>query len=414
VPCPFLPLAAKTRRLFFKDSMFLLHFRKCVSLIITIFVLLISTNFMLSDAVKVLAEEDAPFSKIAFISRQGQTEALHVIDPVTAKEDTFSLDSPSITWGLPAWSPQCNQLLIDRDVNNQKFVNIVAYGKNGLSTDLPEIASKELIAYAPRWSPDGDSIAFQALDWNHTENNADIYTLSVSTGELKNLTNDSTNNIAPSWSSDGKQIVFASMSEGNSKEYFDIYMVNADGSSLKTIYADPETNDLVPLWSPDGNFITFISQNTDGDRLMLVDKNGDTAISLTNNTTYRILHHSWSNDGKQIAFESADADDESQIFLLDVGSKSVQPLTDTPKTINLDASWSPDDSQLVFQSNRDGDFEIYTLDLASKTIRQLTHNDYDDLYPAWSPKSCSYTGYVYQGGSFDLNCPQCRVATPTP
>lgn len=392
-----------------------LHFRRRVSLRITIFVLLIGTKLGMPDAVKVQADEAEPFSKIAFFSRQGQSDTLHIIDPLTANEDTFPLAADSGSQGLPVWSPICDRILTDENRGNQKVMGIVAYGENGISIDLTEMKPLEnLLAYFPRWSPDGDSIAFQALDLDNLENNTDIYTLSFSTGELKNLTNDPVQNVAPRWSPDGKQIVFAAMSKDSAKEYFDIYVANADGSSIKVIYANPDANDLVPEWSPDGNSITFISQDPNGDRILLVNKNGGAATVLTNNTTYRILHRSWSNDGKFIAFESANATDDSQIFLLDMGSKSVFPLTDAPKTISLFATWSPDDSQLVFQSNHDGDFEIYTLDLARKTITQLTHNDYDDIYPAWSPKTCSDTGYVYQGGSFDLNCLECGVSTPTP
>lgn len=371
--------------------MFLSKLLRHSLLILTILVFLLNTKFGMLESIKVYASDGDPFSKIAFISRQSQGETLHVIDPATGKEDTFPLAAESVSQGLPVWSPTCDRILTDENRGDQKVIGIVAYGENGISTDLTEMKPLEnLLAYFPRWSPGGDSVAFQALNWNDLENNTDIYTFSFSTGELKNLTEDPIQNIAPSWSPDGKQIVFASMSKdtGIGLGYFDIYMVNADGSSLKAVYADPETDDFMPQWSPDGNSITFISQDPNGDRILSVDINGETATVLTNNTTYRILHRSWSNDGKFIAFESANPDDDSQIFLLDVGSKSVFPITDSSKTISLFATWSPDDSQLVFQSNHDGDFEIYTLDLARKTITQLTHNDYDDIYPVWSPKSC--------------------------
>ncbi|MBZ0306103.1 MAG: hypothetical protein K8I82_08560 [Anaerolineae bacterium] len=379
--------------------------------------LVIGTKLGMPDAMMVLAEDDAPFSKIAFISRQGQNETLHVIDPVTAKEDTFPFAADSVSRWLPVWSPTCDRILTDENRGDQKVIGIVAYGENGISTDLPDINPlKDILAYVPRWSPDGDSITFEAMNLNDLENNMDIYTFSFSTGELKNITRNPIQNTSPNWSPDGNQIVFTSMSKdtGIGLGYYDIYTVNVDGSSLKTIYDDPKTNDLAPAWSTDGNSIAFTSQDPSGDRILIADKKGSAVTSLTDSTTYNIGSFAWSNDGNYIAFESKNADDDIQIFLLDVNSKSAEPLTAAPKSLNRYASWSPDDTQLVFQSNRDGDFEIYALDVATKAVMQLTHNDYDDIYPAWSPKTCSDTGYVFQGGMFDLNCPTCRVPTATP
>jgi TolB protein len=340
------------------------------------------------ESIKVYASDGDPFSKIAFISQQGQNEALHVIDPVTTEENLFHLSSPSRTWASPGWSFQCDRILISRDENGQNAINVFAYGADSILTTLPGIVLQELLAYSPRWSPDGSTIAFQGMDREPFGNNLNIYTLSVSTGELKNLTHDAIPNTQPNWSSNGQQIVFTATPKNNIQEYSDIYVVDTDGSSPKAIYSDPETNDWSPMWSPDGRSIAFVSQTSEGNQLMLMDKYGDTSISLTDNGVYKILDSAWSNTGKYIVFSSYNAYDDTQILLLNVRSKSVEPLTDAPKTINQIASWSPDDRQLVFQSNRDGDFEIYTLNLATKELNQLTDNHYDDIYPIWSPKSC--------------------------
>lgn len=391
-----------------------LHIRK------RIFVILVTGTLLIGTTVR--AADDAPFSKITFISRQDQVETLHVIDPATGEDDTLPLAADTVSWGLPVWSPTCDRIITDENRGDQKVLGIVAYGENGLSADLPEITPlKDILAYAPRWSPDGNSIAFQALNWTNLKNNTDIYTLSFSTGELKNLTNDPLQNVAPSWSPDGKQIVFSAIpveKKPQDQEYSDIYVVNADGSSTKALYIDPDTDDFGPLWSPDGNSIVFISQkNIDDDRLLLIGKTGGTPISLIDNENYHIGHYSWSHDSKYIVFDALDSrntNGDIQIYLLDVSSKSVELLTDVPKTLNRFASWSPDDTQIVFQSTRDGELEIYTLDVATKAVAQLTNNDYKDFYPVWSPQSCADTGYVYQGGVFDLNCPTCRVPTATP
>jgi Tol biopolymer transport system component len=411
------PQRRKTRETFFKDGMISLHMRKRIFLILAVGVLLTSARLEMSHAEMVQAADDAPFSKIAFVSRQDQSETLHVIDPATGEEATFPFDAQSITWWHPVWSPTCDLLALDRFQGDEKVVSVLAYGGNGISTDVPPFAPIKLTAYFPSWSPDGKSFAFQGLDWDHPEGNFEIYSLSIPDGNITNLSNNAEYDLNPDWSPDGKQIAFVSITEtDNPERYYDIYVMNADGSSMKAIYTDPKTNDSGPLWSPDGNSIAFITYNKSANtsQFLLTDKNGSTVTPLTDSTTYNIGTYAWSNDGKYIAFSSINADDDIQLFLLDVSSKAVQRLTDAPKTISQYPSWSPDDTQIVFQSNHDGDFEIYTLDVAGRTITQLTHNDYDDIFPAWSPKSCADTGYVYQGGVFDLNCPACQIPTATP
>ena len=41
--------------------------------------------------------------------------------------------------------------------------------------------------------------------------------------------------------------------------------------------------------------------------------------------------------------------------------------------------------QIAFDSDRDGDNEIFVMDADGTNVRQLTTNDDDDYYPAWSP-----------------------------
>ena len=41
--------------------------------------------------------------------------------------------------------------------------------------------------------------------------------------------------------------------------------------------------------------------------------------------------------------------------------------------------------RIAFMSNRDGDYEIFVMDADGSHVKQLTHNNKKDLYPAWSP-----------------------------
>jgi eukaryotic-like serine/threonine-protein kinase len=67
------------------------------------------------------------------------------------------------------------------------------------------------MAGTPRWSPDGQQIAFDF----EPEGQNDIYLVSAEGGTLRRLTTEASNEVVPSWSSDGRWIYFASDRTGD-------------------------------------------------------------------------------------------------------------------------------------------------------------------------------------------------------
>jgi hypothetical protein len=47
-------------------------------------------------------------------------------------------------------------------------------------------------------------------------------------------------------------------------------------------------------------------------------------------------------------------------------------------------AWSPDGTKIAFASNRDGDYEIFTMEIDGSNTVKLTDNNIDDNNPAWS------------------------------
>jgi TolB protein len=62
----------------------------------------------------------------------------------------------------------------------------------------------------PRWSPDGERIAFDS----NVEGQWEVYVISANGGRLQRLTSNSASDDSPSWSRDGKWIYFASNRSG--------------------------------------------------------------------------------------------------------------------------------------------------------------------------------------------------------
>jgi Tol biopolymer transport system component len=68
-------------------------------------------------------------------------------------------------------------------------------------------------AGTPRWSPDGQQIAFDF----EPEGNVDVYVLKIDEGRPHNLTNSPSHDSAPTWSRDGQWIYFTSDRSGTNQ-----------------------------------------------------------------------------------------------------------------------------------------------------------------------------------------------------
>ncbi len=60
----------------------------------------------------------------------------------------------------------------------------------------------------------------------------------------------------------------------------------------------------------------------------------------------------------------------------------------------------PFEGRIIFQSNMDGDNEIYLLTQA--TLHKLTDNEWDDLFPVWSPSGDRIAFSSNRHGSYDI------------
>lgn len=85
----------------------------------------------------------------------------------------------------------------------------------------------------------------------------------------------------------------------------------------------------------------------------------------------------------RIAFQSS-RHGNWEIYSINADGSSLRRLTDNPAD-DLYPAWSPDGHRLAFTSGRDGNWEIYVMqDDGSSPIR-LTDHPASDWYPAWSP-----------------------------
>jgi Tol biopolymer transport system component len=91
----------------------------------------------------------------------------------------------------------------------------------------------------------------------------------------------------------------------------------------------------------------------------------------------------------RIAYSSYDAPfpkGDSEIYTINPDGSGNRQLTHND-TDDIDPAYSPDAKKIVYagQDGPKGDLEIYTINASGEDKFQLTHNDVDEEWPAYSP-----------------------------
>src|SRR5258706_10880486 len=108
----------------------------------------------------------------------------------------------------------------------------------------------------PQLSPRGDLVAFTITDVDKVANKSttQIYVVPLSSGEMRQLTNDEHSSSSPRWSPDGERLAFISARDGESQ----IWTIDVSSGTLKKI-SSLSTGAGDPVWSPDGKWLAFPS-----------------------------------------------------------------------------------------------------------------------------------------------------------
>lgn len=210
----------------------------------------------------------------------------------------------------------------------------------------------------------------------------------------------------PVLSPDRTRVAFTGFVEGAAENH--IYIVNTDGTGLRVMTLKG-FNHGHPSWSPDGQRLVVMSVPTGENNyhLYLIDVESREARQLTGGE-YMDRFPDWSPNGDVIAFHSNRADPNSgtcwpncrtDVYLVDVITGLISPLSAGEEGLSGGAfAWSPDGTRLAFHSFTSGSWDIYIREVDG-TVRQLTSDPGEELFPAWSPDGqfIAYAGYTPAG-----------------
>jgi Tol biopolymer transport system component len=170
---------------------------------------------------------------------------------------------------------------------------------------------------------------------------------------------------------------------------------------------------LGPSISPDGRYVAFLSELDFLDvELHLADaRTGEVLRRLHRGTamdphfgSIRFINSAgtWSPDGSRFAF-SALRQGSDVLVILDVERARREREIRVPGVGEImNPSWSADGRSIVFSGLAGGHSNLYLLDVASGEARQLTHDRYSQIHPAFSPDGSRIAFVTEQGPGTDM------------
>jgi len=252
-------------------------------------------------------------AKIVFSSWGPGPDMLYVMDDDGS--NVTLLTNQGRPWA-PRWSPDGKSIAF----NSKSSIFLI----NADGTDIHKIIEppKDATDTHPAFSPGGKSVVFKRrVQIRGAPNKYKLNVLNLKTGKIREIAD--VHGVSPDWSPDGKYIVCGGAINvdglGSS-----IWIMNANGSNLRKIIPSQRVGNSIlsvsrPRWSPDSQKIVYATMKyhwrniaPDVDalireefRYIICDKNGNTLKTLNIPKDFEHGTLAWMDNGKSIVFAAA-------------------------------------------------------------------------------------------------------------
>ena len=261
--------------------------------------------------------------------------------------------------------------------------------------------------FNPVWSPNGDEILF-ATELIHTDprtrpGDSELWAVRFPTGEPEKVFEGDA--VQPHWSPNGSRIAYWAISGGQR----DIWTMTSSGGEPVAVTSDTAV-DWNPVWSPDGKYLYFSSDRSGSMNLWrtrIDEETGQTMAEpepVTTGASGDAMYLTLSADGKRLAYGIRDTRANIMKVEFDPSTRTVvgepAPVTEGSRSIGA-VEVSPNGESLTF--HRVGVQEdLFTSRSDGTRTRRLTNDRYLDRYPRWSPDGSKISFFSNRSGSYQL------------
>jgi dipeptidyl aminopeptidase/acylaminoacyl peptidase len=246
----------------------------------------------------------------------------------------------------------------------------------------------------PQLSPDGKEVAYELSIVGQKKNRRESSIWQVATDGStapRRLSAEGFSSHAPRWSPDGKTLAILSRRNSDSSASetpkAQIYLLAMTGGGEGITLTKLKNGVESYQWSPDGSRIVVVSASGPLDEIAPADRKSD--VRHYKHIQYKYNDTGWYDDKRR------------HLWVVNVASGETKQITDGQDWNDADPQWSPDGTRIAFVSDRTGKLfdeshntDVWVIPAAGGTLTKISDHEFEDESPRWSPdgKQILFTG----------------------
>jgi serine/threonine protein kinase len=201
--------------------------------------------------------------RIVFV-RRGTLASRLMVMPAGGGSPSVLLDDGTLTED-PAWLPGDDRVLYLAERGGARNLCVL---------DVASSSTEQLTSLVSMWASSPAVSSTGRIAYAATRHDTILTTLELESGATRALTTHTDSNWAPRFSPDGDSIAYSSDRTGD----MEIWVRDLDGTEHRITRADGA--DVYPDWSPDGRRLVFVSSRTGSTEMWVADRDGGNSSVL--------------------------------------------------------------------------------------------------------------------------------------